>query len=339
MISGRYRTEMMCRFWSSNKRGYCLAPTCHEVEGDLQHLLVVCPSLEHNRHQLHGLWCRKTKLLEPLHHLIIQKLGSSPAELTGFILDCMSCSQLMDLVQLYGQTVLDIVLYLTRTWAYSIHRQKQILLGRWPGQNGHGHVIEEKIAKQPISDTYITRTNFDVVGSVADYPSEVSLLPDVQAVQHSGRDQPPVATNFGADCTGVGLQHAVQMSASLPAATISSSVTWQYPAIYSQYIYSYGQPPIEVAMREDQHVFVPVDHDIVGCGVPGLGGAPCCDGGAGGGGCWHQPASPSIHQQTSQLRAASPGHRGRCCGPVSSITTSYHHQSCSYPCSVDEGTE
>ena len=29
MVSGRYRTERMCRFWSNNRSGHCLAETCH----------------------------------------------------------------------------------------------------------------------------------------------------------------------------------------------------------------------------------------------------------------------------------------------------------------------
>ena len=329
---------MMCRFWSSNKRGYCLAPTCHQVEGDLQHLLVVCPSLEHSRHQLHGLWCRKTKLLQPLHHLIIQKLGSSPTELTGFILDCMSCPQLMELVQLYGQTVLDLVLYLTRTWAFSIHRQKQIILGRWPGQ--HKSVIREKNSMHSQPDSYITRTNSCVVGYVADPPTEVSPGPEVQPVvggqhvQHGGSHQPPIDTGPCAACTAGGPNSISQISATIPTITNSSSVTWQCPAINPQFINRYGRPPIVVARRDGQHVYLPVGHDTAGCGVLGRGGAPCPYGGADGVSVWHRPASPSSLQQSSQLRAASPGHRGRCCGPVGSIITSQSPSSYSYPSSV-----
>ena len=132
MVSGRYRSEMMCRFWSSNSRGHCLAETCDQVLGTLEHLLVSCPALDHTRHRLHSLWCRKTVHLQPLHNLILQVLGSTPEEQVSFILDCMSNPTILQLVQLYGQTVEEVVLYLTRTWAFSIHRQKMILLGRWP---------------------------------------------------------------------------------------------------------------------------------------------------------------------------------------------------------------
>ena len=123
---------MMCRFWSLNSKGFCLAPTCHEVQGNLEHLLVSCPALDHTRHRLHNLWCKKTLHLQPLYFLIVEILGSSPDVQVKFILDCMSCLQLRQLVELYGQSIQELVLYLTRTWAFSIHRQKLILLGRWP---------------------------------------------------------------------------------------------------------------------------------------------------------------------------------------------------------------
>ena len=87
MISGRYRTEMLCRFWSTNRSGYCLSPTCHQVDGDLEHLLIVCPALEHIRSRLHSLWCLKTVDCPPLHNLIISVLGSAPVIQVMFILD------------------------------------------------------------------------------------------------------------------------------------------------------------------------------------------------------------------------------------------------------------
>ena len=133
MVSGRYRTEMMRRFWSTNRSGYCLAPTCHLVQEDLEHLLVVCPSMEHVRHRLHSLWCLKTADCPPLQRLIMQMLGSAPEILLRFILDSTALPQLITLVQVFGQEIQDRVCYLTRTWAFAIHRQKMKMLGRWPG--------------------------------------------------------------------------------------------------------------------------------------------------------------------------------------------------------------
>ena len=132
MVSGRYRTEMMCRFWSSNRSGHCLADTCQTVSGDLEHLLIVCPALQHIRHRLHSLWLLKCANCPPLQNLLMRILGSNPELQVKFILDSTSFPELIRLRQAFGQEIEHRVLYLTRTWAFAIHRGKQKLLGRWP---------------------------------------------------------------------------------------------------------------------------------------------------------------------------------------------------------------
>ena len=109
-----------------------MSDTCHNVKGDLLHLLIVCPALEHTRHRLHSLWCSKSADCPPLHSLVLRILGSSPESQVRFILDSTPCPELIKLIQMFGKEIQDRVLYLTRTWAFSIHRQKLKLLGRWP---------------------------------------------------------------------------------------------------------------------------------------------------------------------------------------------------------------
>ena len=53
MISGRYRTERLARFWSENRTGYCQAYACEEIVGDLPHLLLHCPALQPQRDSLY----------------------------------------------------------------------------------------------------------------------------------------------------------------------------------------------------------------------------------------------------------------------------------------------
>ena len=72
MISGRYRTEMLCSHWSSNKLGFCEAETCVETEGDLEHLLVTCPALKPDRDRIHKLWLDKAARIPALKCLIPQ---------------------------------------------------------------------------------------------------------------------------------------------------------------------------------------------------------------------------------------------------------------------------
>ena len=107
MVSGRYRTERMCRFSSNNRSGHCLAETCHGVDGDLKHLLIDCPALDHIRHRLHSLWCLKTVDCQPLHKLILRILGSSSETQVRFILDSVACPELIIICQLYGREMPD----------------------------------------------------------------------------------------------------------------------------------------------------------------------------------------------------------------------------------------
>ena len=39
MVSGRFRSDYLCRHWSDNRLGHCQAETCVDVVGDLEHLL------------------------------------------------------------------------------------------------------------------------------------------------------------------------------------------------------------------------------------------------------------------------------------------------------------
>ena len=98
----------------------------------MEHLLIVCPALQHIRHRLHSLWLLKCANCPPLQNLLMRILGSNPELQVKFILDSTSFPELIRLRQAFGQEIEHRVLYLTRTWAFAIHRGKQKLLGRWP---------------------------------------------------------------------------------------------------------------------------------------------------------------------------------------------------------------
>ena len=132
MMSGRYYTEKLCRFWTDNRQGYCLSATCHEVVGDLEHLLLHCPALEATRRNLHQMWLVRSQVLPPLHEVVRCVLAAPVSVRMAFILDCVAMPPIITLYQTYGMEVLRLVLHMTRTYAYGLHRRKQILLGRWP---------------------------------------------------------------------------------------------------------------------------------------------------------------------------------------------------------------
>ena len=132
MMSGRYRTERLCRFWTANKDGYCLLEGCNQVVGDLEHLLVHCPGLQSVRSNLEQMWLTRTSLIPPLQLYIKQVLVSPATVRMAFILDCVAVPEIISLYQTHGMAVLDTALYITRTYAYYIHRKKLILTGKWP---------------------------------------------------------------------------------------------------------------------------------------------------------------------------------------------------------------
>ena len=72
------------------------------------------------------------------HKILTDVLLSPPAALTQFILDPQMDPATNDLCkrEKLGQDLLRHVYYLTRTFAYYMHRAKMISLGRWPGDPG-----------------------------------------------------------------------------------------------------------------------------------------------------------------------------------------------------------
>ena len=132
MMSGRYYTEKLCRFWSDNRQGYCMAATCHEVVGDLEHLLLHCPALQATRNNLHQMWLVRSQVFPPLYEVVRCVLAAPAYIRMTFILDCAAFPPIITLYQTHGLEVLKLVLHLTRTYAYGMHRGKQILMGKWP---------------------------------------------------------------------------------------------------------------------------------------------------------------------------------------------------------------
>ena len=53
MISGRYRREALCRYWSGNHHGFCLlSRDFQDLVEDLPHIVETCPALEQTRLRL-----------------------------------------------------------------------------------------------------------------------------------------------------------------------------------------------------------------------------------------------------------------------------------------------
>ena len=170
MISGRYRTEKLSRFWSDNRLGYCMASTCDQVVGDLPHLLLHCPSLHALRASLYRMWLTKAALFTELYNLVSQVLLSTDEVKMRFILDPTSFPTIISLAQLEGAAVLDTVFYMSRTFAYALHRKKLILIGKWPFATENSDNIKP-VTNIPVSGPPAGVAPVSVSVSIPAYPS------------------------------------------------------------------------------------------------------------------------------------------------------------------------
>ena len=132
MLSGRYPTDMLQRHWSQNKLGYCLLPACtsSQSQGTLKHLLLHCVALQETRLKLHSL-CNNLSLGNATIAAILKSTFESDNEndVLQLILDCTTLPEVIKVTQESSTEVRDKLLYLGRTWCYSIHRERLNQMG------------------------------------------------------------------------------------------------------------------------------------------------------------------------------------------------------------------
>ena len=135
MVSGRFRTEYMARHWSSNRQGFCMAETCLQTVGSLQHLLLDCPALCQPRQRMWNMFYENSVKFPALFHFLQKLEKSTPQLQMQFLLDPTAIPDILEIWELAGQPAVDHVYYLIRTYAYYLYRQKQIMLGFWTADN------------------------------------------------------------------------------------------------------------------------------------------------------------------------------------------------------------
>ena len=128
-LSGRYRSGSVTKHWSGNKEGFCLAPSCQNQLETVEHILINCSSYIETKRRLYSLWLSTTN--KTVLRLVLQALSSETDYLLQFILDCSVLPSVILATQSNGNHVLKELFYLTRSWCFSIHRQRMKYLGRW----------------------------------------------------------------------------------------------------------------------------------------------------------------------------------------------------------------
>ena len=132
-LSSQYPCAKLLRHWSTdNPLGLCSFPACRDedtVESP-EHILLHCPAYTPTRHKLITL-CLQRK--DPVSHLLVTRLllSNSPKKIMQFLLDCSAIPEVIHSAQLYGDHIYSDIFYLSRTWCFSVHRERMKRLCRW----------------------------------------------------------------------------------------------------------------------------------------------------------------------------------------------------------------
>ena len=130
MLSGRYRSCWLRRHWTGES-GACRLPGCGQLPGDVAHLISAeCPALQpylaDTFPHLLTMLSHTPELLSPL----LNAMNSDRDNATSFLLDPSTNSEVIALVQQYGQgPVLGPLFQVSRAWIWSAHRSRMRLLG------------------------------------------------------------------------------------------------------------------------------------------------------------------------------------------------------------------
>ena len=126
MLSGRYRTRQLTSKWSEGQSSYCPAPQCSNVTESLEHLLLHCPAYDRIRSTVIMKWGSVENYA--IKHFINFVLTQSQPILMQFLLDASALPHTQKLINEYGSKILTIIFSLTRTWCYSVHRERLKLI-------------------------------------------------------------------------------------------------------------------------------------------------------------------------------------------------------------------
>ena len=138
MLSGRYRTEALASHWSDSGTRDCKTEHCkgQNLEENIEHILSKCYSLDQTRTQLRHFKSNYSSKVDnaEIRRLIYTYTNTDHPQFCQFLVDCSVLPDVIRACQDYGQGVVHSHLFrVTRSWCYSLHRDRLKLLGRWRG--------------------------------------------------------------------------------------------------------------------------------------------------------------------------------------------------------------
>ena len=133
-LSGKYRTDKLCRYWSENKDGICLLESCKDLEltEDIEHILLHCAGLTEARRRLVMFTTAYTADKPVLASIVECYLYSSCTALRmQFLLDCSILPLVIEAFQAHGKIIHQHLFRISRTWCRSLHVSRMKQLGRY----------------------------------------------------------------------------------------------------------------------------------------------------------------------------------------------------------------
>ena len=133
-LTGRYRSERLCRFWSTNKNGVCLLEPCRSQElfEDIDHIILKCSGLTDVRRRLALFTSEYTADKPVLREIVETYLCADNDELRmQFIIDCSVLPLVISSYQHHGPIIHQQLFKITRTWCRSLHVARMKALGRF----------------------------------------------------------------------------------------------------------------------------------------------------------------------------------------------------------------
>ena len=127
MASGRFRTDMMTRYWSQNRSGYCRQATCVQVQGTLEHLLTTCLALSSIRENMYQMWLERSVMFPSLHATIRAILSSHTDNIVQFVLEPLALPGILEDVRTHGDHFIQLISYMTRTFAFYMNKYSKQL--------------------------------------------------------------------------------------------------------------------------------------------------------------------------------------------------------------------
>ena len=134
-LSGRYRSERHCRFWSQNKEGLCLLQPCNSQNfyEDIEHILLHCSGLTVERRRLESFtmnFLADKPVLQQIVSTYLLKTTDNYLRMQ-FLLDCSVLPLVISCFQIHGAIIHQQLFRISRTWCRSLHVCRLKALGRY----------------------------------------------------------------------------------------------------------------------------------------------------------------------------------------------------------------